>query len=90
MPTSGRAGGVIFTLSGHVGPEYALLDLAEPGLDLPAGRVVLDDLLDAEGEVRGEQRDPLGLVIDPPTRTRQRKVLSITMRSAAMTSRRAP
>jgi len=42
-----------------------LFDLSETGLDFPPGGIIFDDLLDAEIEIRGHQRDPLGLAIDP-------------------------
>lgn len=40
-------------------------ELLEPGLDLPSGPVILHNLLDREGKIRGEQGDPSGFSKDP-------------------------
>ena len=42
-----------------------LLELLEAGLDLPAGPVILHDLLNREARVRSEQGDPSGISEDP-------------------------
>jgi len=42
-----------------------LFEFFEPGLDLPSGPVILHDLLDREGQIRGKQGDPSGFSKDP-------------------------
>lgn len=48
-----------------LGAPDLLVELLEPGLDLPPGRVVFDDLLDREGEVGSEKSNPAGAAKDP-------------------------
>ena len=53
------------TSSLRVGAADLLLELAKTGLDFPPGGIIFDDLLDAQIQIRGHQRDPLCPAIDP-------------------------
>jgi len=47
------------------GAADLLLDLSEAGFDVPTTRIMLDDLLDAERQIRSHQRSPLAFAVNP-------------------------
>ena len=61
-----------------LGAADLLFDLPEPGFDFPPGLVVVDDLVDAEIKVRGQQRKPLALAKNPEDTHATAQILDAT------------